>query len=189
MDYLPVSRRDFCRGAVAASSLAVGFPSRALAFADRTPTNVRVSHDGHDDHVEPCLAMNPRDPRNRLGVGKLGNEPPATYSSFDGGRTWRSNGPLPLRAGLIGGGNNTVGFDGDGGCLACSLLVQPPSPDAPKGLGFQGRRPAHRRRRAHIHGDLRRVLSALDRHPHRADAVGHRHGTAQEPKTGSSCGS
>jgi hypothetical protein len=136
MDYLPVSRRDFCRSALAASSLAAGFPSRALAIGDPTPTNVRVSHDGHDDHAEPCLAVNPRDPRHLLAVCNHENLPPATYSSFDGGRTWRSNGPLLLPAGFIGGGNNTVGFDGDGRGLVCSLLVQPPSPSAPKGLGF-----------------------------------------------------
>lgn len=142
MDSLSVSRRDFCRSALVASSFAaVGLPSRALASGDRTPANVRVSHDVRYDHAEPCLAVNPRDPRQLLAVGHLENpgngpSPPATYSSFDGGRTWRSNGPLPLPAGFVAGGNNTVGFDGDGRGLVCSLVVQPPSPGEPKGVGY-----------------------------------------------------
>jgi hypothetical protein len=133
----PVSRRDFCRNALGVSALlAVGLPSGALAIGGGTPTNVRVSHDGHDDHAEPCLAVNPRDPRNLLAVGKLENGPPATYSSFDSGRTWRSNGSLPLPADFVVGGNNSVAFNSAGRALVCSLLVQPPSPGAPKGLGF-----------------------------------------------------
>ena len=135
MNSLPVSRRDFCRSALVASSLVMaGFPPRALAM-DPTPTNVRVSH-GHDDHVEPCLAVNPRDPRNLLAVCVVEDAAPATYSSLDGGRTWRSNGPLPLPVGVVTGGNNTVGFDGAGRGLVCSLLTGLPSPTAPKGAGF-----------------------------------------------------
>jgi hypothetical protein len=134
MDYPPVSRRDFCRSAILASSLvAAGIPSGALAMQDRAPTNVRVSHDGHGDHYEPCLAVNPRDPRNLLAVCQLMNGGPATYSSFDGGRIWRSNGQLSLPAGVVAGGNCTVGFDGAGRGLVCSLLVALPSPGAPKG--------------------------------------------------------
>ncbi len=96
---------------------------------------MRVSH-GQDDHVEPCLAVNPRDPRKLLVVCAVEDAAPATYSSFDGGRTWRSNGPLPLPAGVVTGGNNTVGFDGAGRGLVCSLLTGLPSPTAPKGAGF-----------------------------------------------------
>lgn len=137
MNSLPVSRRDFCRSALVASSLAAaGLPSRALALGDRTPTNVRVSHDGHDDHIEPCLAVNPRDPRNLLAVCQRESGAPVTYSSFDGGRTWRSNGPLPLPPGFVVGGNNTVGFDDSGRGLVCSLLAALPSPGAPKGTTF-----------------------------------------------------
>jgi hypothetical protein len=136
MDSPPVSRRDFCRSALLGSSLvAAGFPPGALAKEDRTPRNLRVSHDGHGDHVEPCLAVNPRDPRNLLAACNLEGGPPATYSTFDGGRTWRSNGLLPLPAGIIEGGNVTVGFDGAGRGLVCALLVELPSPTAAKGFG------------------------------------------------------
>jgi hypothetical protein len=130
MDSLPVSRRDFCCSALVASSLAAaGLPARALAVGERTPANVRVSHDVPYDHAEPSLAVNPRDPRQLLAVGHLENpgngaSPPATYSSFDGGRTWRGNGPMALPAGYIDGGNNTVGFDGEGRGFVCSLLLQ-----------------------------------------------------------------
>jgi hypothetical protein len=136
MNSLPVSRRDFCRSALVGSSLvAAGFPTEALAMADRTPRNLRVSHDGHGDHVEPCLAVHPRDSRNLLAACNLEGGAPATYSSFDGGRTWRSNGLLPLPAGIIAGGNVTAGFDGAGRGFVCALLAELPSPTAPKGFG------------------------------------------------------
>ena len=135
MNSLPVSRRAFCRSALVTSSLVVaGLPPGALAVEDRTATNLRVSHDGHGDHVEPCLAVNPRDPRNLLAACNLEGGPPATYSSFDGGRTWRSNGLLPLPAGIIEGGNLTVGFDGAGRGFVCALLVALPTASGAKGL-------------------------------------------------------
>lgn len=122
MGSLHVSRRDFFGSALAASSLvAAGLPLRALAMGGRTPTNVVVSHGGAS-HSEPCLAVNPRDPRNLLAACQLPLTL-ATYASFDGGLTWRSNGPLPLPAGTLGGGNVSAGFDGAGRGFVCGLLV------------------------------------------------------------------
>jgi hypothetical protein len=122
-----VSRRDFCRSALAASSLvAAGLPLRALAMGGRTRTDVRVSDDGYASHAEPCLAVNPRDPRNLLAASQAwpasGDRVPTTYASFDGGLTWRSNGPLPVPAGIRQGGDVTAGFDGTGRGFVCGGL-------------------------------------------------------------------
>jgi hypothetical protein len=135
MNALHVSRRDFCRSALATSSLVVaGLPLRALAMGGRTPTDVRVSDDGYAGHGEPCLAVNPRDPRNLLAAGMRASGPgmPATYTSFDGGLTWRSNGPLPVPAGTSGGGDVSAGFDGTGRGFVCGLMV---ASGSPKGSG------------------------------------------------------
>lgn len=119
MDSLHVSRRDFCRSALAASSLvAAGLPPRALAMGNRTPTNVRVSHDGYATHGEPCLAVNPRDPRNLLAACMVG-QAVATYASFDGGLTWQSEGPLPLPADTLLAGDVSAGFDAAGRGFVC----------------------------------------------------------------------
>jgi hypothetical protein len=71
--------------------------------------------------------VNPRDPRNMLAACMLARGGPATYASFDGGRTWRSNGPLPLPAGSPGGGDVSAGFDGAGRGFVCGQLLSPPS--------------------------------------------------------------
>lgn len=131
MNSLPVSRRDFGRSALAASSLlAAGLPLPALAMGGRTPVgvpaNVLVSDDGYASHTEPCLAVNPRDPRNLLAACSLPG-PLGTYASFDGGLTWQSNGPLPMPAGSPGGGNVSASFDSAGHGLVCGLLLAPGS--------------------------------------------------------------
>jgi hypothetical protein len=122
-----ISRRGFCGGALAASSLmAAGFPVRALAADGRrptgTPANVRVTHDGYPVHLEPCLAVNPRDPRNLLAACEL-TMPMGAYASFDGGQSWQSTGPLPPPADALGGGNMSAGFDATGRGLVCGLVV------------------------------------------------------------------
>jgi hypothetical protein len=100
-----VSRREFVGSAAALSWLcATGLPACASAAAGATPANVRVSHDQYGGHTEPCLAVNPRNPRNLLAACEL-PQTVATYVSFDCGRNWRSNGPLPLPVGSPGGGN------------------------------------------------------------------------------------
>jgi hypothetical protein len=43
--------------------------------------------------------------------------------SFDGGRSWRSNGALPLPAGSPGGGNVSAAFDDTGRGFVCGLVV------------------------------------------------------------------
>jgi hypothetical protein len=62
------------------------------------PANVRVSQDEFVAHAEPCLAVNPRDPRNLLGAciahEDEGGTQIAAYASFDAGASWRSLGGL-----------------------------------------------------------------------------------------------
>lgn len=139
MDGLPVSRRHFLSGALAASSLAfVGFSGDAAAAAsqDRRDAiranrrsagriaNVQISHGGPGrGHGEPCLAVNPRDPRNLLAVAMWG---PDTYVSVDGGLTWRPGGTLRLPSGS-GGGNVSVAFDSDGEAFVTGLFGTPSS--------------------------------------------------------------
>lgn len=120
-----LSRRDFLGSALVASAfVAGGFPARALGTGVRTPANVLVSPDGSTGPDEPCLAVNPRDPRNLLAASELSTPPTiATYVSFDGGLTWCSGGALPLPASASGGGNVSAAFDGAGRGFVCSLLI------------------------------------------------------------------
>jgi hypothetical protein len=94
-------------------------PQRSGAQAIHAgPGNIRVSHGRYLDYGEPSLAVDPRDPHNLLGAAQCFNGPalprPCTFASFDGGRSWRDNGPLPLPAGDRGGGDVTVAFDARG---------------------------------------------------------------------------
>lgn len=120
-DLRRVSRREFVGSAAALSWLgATGLPACASATAGRV--NVRVSRDHYAAHIEPCLAVNPRNPQNLMAACEL-PETVATYVSFNGGRSWRSNGPLPLPAGSAGGGNVSAAFDEVGRGFVCGLLV------------------------------------------------------------------
>lgn len=68
---------------------------------------VQVSHDRFGAHAEPSVAVNPRNPRNLLAASMVIQGQArglATYASFDGGVTWRSNGLLPGAA---------LGYDAD----------------------------------------------------------------------------
>jgi hypothetical protein len=59
---------------------------------------VQVSHDQFGAHAEPSVAVNPRNPRNLLAASMVFQgqaQGLATYASFDGGVTWRSDGILP----------------------------------------------------------------------------------------------
>jgi hypothetical protein len=130
MNSLDVSRREFCLSTLAASSLmAAGVPRSlpALAIRGRAPDNVPVSDDGNVGHLEPCLAVNPCNPRNLLAACELSSGALATYVSFDGGLTWQSNGPLPMPAGTPAGGNVSAGFDSTGRGLVCGLVAAPGS--------------------------------------------------------------
>jgi hypothetical protein len=132
----PISRRDFCHGAVIASSslVSAGLAGRALALGPQTFADVRVSRDNEEQHVSPCLAVNPRDPKNLLAACMLTGGNVATYASFDGGRSWQSTGMLPLPSGVDGGGDVSAGFDGAGRGFVCGLLTEPPTPST-KGTG------------------------------------------------------
>ncbi len=65
-----------------------------LAPLPGRPANVRVSQDGFVAHAEPCLAVNPRDPRNLLGACIAHDDQGGThigaYASFDAGASWRA---------------------------------------------------------------------------------------------------
>ncbi len=84
---------------------------------------VQVSHDRYPIHAEPDVAVNPRNPHNVLAVAQCvrlpsstvaGARVPCTFVSFNGGATWRNNGPLRLRPGDITGADTTVAFSAQG---------------------------------------------------------------------------
>lgn len=124
-----VSRRRavVLAGALAAGPL-TGTRAGAAAAADRrtnegSATNVQVTRDGFDAHIEPVIAVDPGDPRHllvafraftgsRIGV--------AAGTSHDGGRTWRALGMLP---GLVPDacGNATAAFDEAGNAYVCAV--------------------------------------------------------------------
>jgi hypothetical protein len=84
--------------------------------------NIKVSRDNYAGHVEPSLAVNPRNPRNLLGTAYLTpaahdmnkGRIPGTFVSFDGGATWHDNGPLALPRGYSSGSNLSVAFTSQG---------------------------------------------------------------------------
>ena len=85
------------------------------------PANVRVSQDEFVAHAEPCLAVNPRDPRNLLGACIAHDDEGGThigaYASFDAGASWRSLGGLEDSA---DGRDPTVTFDPNGRGYVCA---------------------------------------------------------------------
>jgi len=85
------------------------------------PRNVRVSQDEFVAHAEPCLAINPRDPRNLLGAciahDGEGVLHIGAYASFDAGASWRSLGGLEDSA---DGRDPTVTFDATGRGYVCA---------------------------------------------------------------------
>jgi hypothetical protein len=85
------------------------------------PANVRVSQDEFVAHAEPCLAANPRDPRNLLGACIAyedgGGSHIGAYASFDAGASWRSLGGLEDSA---NGRDPTVTFDATGRGYVCA---------------------------------------------------------------------
>ena len=99
----------------------------APAQASLVP-NVRVSRDAFPVHGEPYLAANPADERNLLGACSVyqgAQRSVATYASFDGGVSWRNNGPLPIGladvTGNLTAGNVTVAFDSRGRGFVCAV--------------------------------------------------------------------
>jgi hypothetical protein len=118
-----LSRRRFLAGSVGvAALLAAGqLPARACAAGGApAPRDLRVSRDQFGFHAEPCVAVNPRDPKSLLAActasPPTGRSVLATYSSFDGGATWKSNGALPDSQ---TGRNQSVAFDSGGVGFVC----------------------------------------------------------------------
>lgn len=118
-----LSRRSFLGGVVAAGSAlvacSVASAGPAATSAARRRGNVRVTNDSFTAHVETCIAVNPRNPRNLLGAcivsgTKGANDGVAAYASFDGGESWQSSG-------LLGPGDDpTVAFDAGGHGFICA---------------------------------------------------------------------
>jgi hypothetical protein len=105
----------------AAPEASVGPTTPEQAPLPGRPANVRVSQDEFVAHAEPCLAVNPRDPRNLLGTCIAHDDQGGThigaYASFDAGASWRSLG------GLQDSGNGrdpTVTFDAAGRGFVCA---------------------------------------------------------------------
>jgi hypothetical protein len=110
-------------------AVAVSNPPPATAHANGAAAirMVRVSHDGFPAHAEPSLAVNPRDPRNLLGAAQVfGPRQHAigTFVSFDAGRTWRDNGPLPLPAGANWADDVTAAFDLRGAGFVAAMATR-----------------------------------------------------------------
>lgn len=127
-------RRAFAAlSAAAVARLAAGGRASApgTAGADAAdPGNVRVSDDGFTAHIEPAVAADPRDPRRLLAACRVFQGSAigvATYSSFDAGRSWHSNGLLP---GVVPDfdGNATVAFDGAGRGYVCAIRATSTKP-------------------------------------------------------------
>jgi hypothetical protein len=96
--------------------------SAAVAISD-----TRVSHDAYSAHVEPSVAVNPRNPRNLLAASQiLGHDSHVlgTYVSLDGGATWRDNGPLRAPHGVNFGDDITVAFDQQGTGYIAAMMTE-----------------------------------------------------------------
>jgi hypothetical protein len=123
MDMNRISRRGFLGGAATlGAALAAGVVPASAVGSGMT----RVSGDGFSVHAEPLVAVNPRDPRNLLAAGQAWNATGptlATYVSFDGGRSWRSNGGLPMPAGTLAANDVTVAFDEAGRGFVCGTTL------------------------------------------------------------------
>lgn len=127
-----LSRRAFTLSAAAITAAAAGCarlgrtspPAEAKdAAAVLSPPNIQVSHDTFTGHLEPWLAVNPRNPANLVAVSRAIQGSAvglASYASFNGGTTWHSNGLLPGVTDIFDG-NATVAFDTAGTCIACGL--------------------------------------------------------------------
>jgi hypothetical protein len=120
-----LSRRAFLRRAAAAvTTLALTELTRrplAVPHNHRPPTlvgrprDIQVSRDSFTLHGEPSLAVKPLDPGGLLGCCMAQGsttQTVATYSSFDQGSTWTSNGSLPGDGGYYV--NASVSFDAEG---------------------------------------------------------------------------
>jgi hypothetical protein len=136
---LRLSRRGLLRGGTAATALALlsscdsgesaaptspssGASAGATWQPGAVPT-VRVSADRYGVHVEPSVAVNPRNPRQLLAASQVspGSDPEflATYVSSDSGATWQP-GAVPKLAPGADGDDVTVAFDAQGRGYVCA---------------------------------------------------------------------
>lgn len=112
-------------------------PSPAAAHAPTEPLSVRVAsvsatgtvqvtNDRFLGHVEPDVAVNPRNSANLLGASQYeatsNRRLPGTFASFDGGRIWQDNGLLPLPTGYEQGADTTVAFTAAGVGYVAALM-------------------------------------------------------------------
>ena len=89
------------------------------------PTNVQVTEDRFTGHIEPSLAVNPRNRNNLLAACRVFEGPLigiAAYASFDAGATWSGTGLLP---GLVANsdGNASAAFDATGRGFVCAVTA------------------------------------------------------------------
>lgn len=96
--------------------------------------NIRVSRDQYPAHVQPSLAVNPRNQQNLLGTAEVedanGDGHDVTFASFDGGSTWQDNGPLPMPAGYLNGQESVIAFSASGIGFVAAMIRQNQSNNA-----------------------------------------------------------
>lgn len=112
---------------VAVVPVAAATASPAGVRDDRvTATVVPVTADRYYGHVEPDVAVSPRNPKDLIGACQFEvgahQRLPGTFASFDGGRSWRDNGVLRLPAGYEQGADTTVSFDARGNGFVAALM-------------------------------------------------------------------
>jgi hypothetical protein len=140
-----ISRRSLLRGTATAAAVAAGMPllsscsdrkapaastDSAPPATDHTPqgtgvANVHVSNDAYGVHVEPSVAINPRDSRQLLIACQVSPtadpEFIATYVSADAGTSWQGGGVPQLPPGASQTGDDvTVAFDAQGRGYVCA---------------------------------------------------------------------
>jgi hypothetical protein len=102
-------------------------PAPQTAAGGSRQRNVVVTHDHYLGHVEPDVAVNPRNPSNLIGACQFELGPrkrlPGTFASFDGGHSWHDNGLLPLPTGFEQGADTTVAFGADGVAYVIALMA------------------------------------------------------------------
>ncbi|MHA6763975.1 sialidase family protein [Streptacidiphilus sp. PAMC 29251] len=86
---------------------------------------MQVTGDRFTAHIEPSLAVNPRNRNNLLAACRVFEGPLigiAAYASFDAGATWSGTGLLPGRA-ADSDGNASVSFDERGQGFVCGVVA------------------------------------------------------------------
>jgi hypothetical protein len=110
--------------AIGVVRMTVGESGAAAPAPPPARTNVQVTGDRFIAHIEPSLAVNPRNGRNLLAACRVFEGPLigiAAYASFDAGASWSGAGMLP---GLVAdaNGNASVAFDATGRGFVCGVV-------------------------------------------------------------------